>query len=383
MKSVSVLSTVAKLARPTFVAPKRNITNLTRKNIASVATTKTNVAQFLRFQTFGVRTFVEQQNRERRPRAPRPINESNTQFYAVVEGNRQNHDEIVNELQSVASNLGVADNFSTIKSVDNRTFVFFNFSNATDALNGAEQVRNLAKEQKIRTRLASADEVELVKEQITKPSSVVVLNKIPFGANETELREFLHEYKIVDISIGHGKAFIQFSSPEEASKVINEKQGITYGRSPIYVSPAIGVDLLNHRANPVKMVRVGSIAWGTEESAVESFFRDAGLNVNKVIGITENRNGNTVLNSVFIDFATPQDALKALSKDKENLGERPIRISLSSGKEIKITKDRIAKRQAEGQFSGESRNYERRERRDRNDGERRQRRPRREESDDE
>jgi hypothetical protein len=151
------------------------------------------------------------------------------------------------------------------------------------------------------------------------------------------------------VTAGNGNAAVKFASVEDATKAL-EKNNTEFARRQIQVGPCLEMDFKYNAARPPKIIRVR----GAPSSATEADFRKffEGLEITRFNATSrEGIAGRIVPGDVFIEFATPDDAAKALKMDRQNMGDRYLQIYKSAVRE-RMARTNPNRNQGRGGFGG-------------------------------
>lgn len=198
----------------------------------------------------------------------------------------------------------------------------------------AAQAISWAKEQsvsgeRIACHASSEEERDAVIEDHKQPSQVITC-RVPFQATEQDMLNLFDGFHISNMVVGHGAAFIKFSSAEEAQTAL-QKQGLALGNRQVFPKPSIEFDLRRAKLRPVKVLK----ARGAPRDATESDYRTLfdGLTVTRVVSTFRDKDGTTVNGPTFVEFATEEELNEALKRDRQKIGERYVLLNRSSPKE--------------------------------------------------
>eukprot|EP00250_Pteridium_aquilinum_P014929 c22286_g1_i2 orf=356-2299(-) len=164
------------------------------------------------------------------------------------------------EFRSVFEAFGPISSAVVMRDADGKSkcFGFVNFNNPDDAAKAVENLNGkwinekewyVGRAQKKSEREADlkARFEQLRKEKIEKSQGVnLYLKNIDDGIDDEKLKEFFSSYgsvsscKIMKTSQGQsmGSGFVSFSTPEEATRAVNEMNGKMVGSKPLYVAYA-------------------------------------------------------------------------------------------------------------------------------------------------
>jgi len=259
---------------------------------------------------------------------------------AVIRGlseGKQNEAEIKNMFPGAEI---VADGVQVLKDGKGKSLgvVFVEFSSAEEATRALDAYRETQRGVErdpdtpmISVRPSSAEEREGAISTASVPSTYVVMRRIPYAATDDEIRNIFTGLNVESLTVGNGSAVVKFATAEDAARAL-EKNNTEFARRPITVSPGLEMDFKFSSARPSKVIRVRGAPTGATETDYRKFFD--GLEITRFNATSrEGIAGRIVPGDVFIEFANPEDAAKALKMDRQNMGDRYLQIYKSAVRE--------------------------------------------------
>jgi len=337
--AISLLSAFTKASKPV----QMNVARFSTKNVARtfIKTPVTRVMPQIQIQSpFGfVRSYGEeggQRKRQFRQEAPLTTNVLLVRAPVGV------------DIQTALGNFGVVENGVHTFETGSTPYIFVEFNSAEDATRALRFIRSRSKNpssEVANTSVvpSSAEEIEALRKQSSQPSNVAVLPKIPFYFSEADLKEVFPGFEFASISVGHGKAYVKFNTPEEADKFVAQAGVATIGKYPVSIYKSIPFDMEKHQKTPVNTIKIRGHPAETTEDDIRSFLE--GLAITRVFMNTVEIPGGRSVSEVYVTFNDPSHVESAVSKDKEKIGSRWVSIRRSSQKELRKTLER--KRQQE------------------------------------
>lgn len=193
-------------------------------------------------------------------------------------------------------------------------------------------------------RNISDSDLQNIQNEVTQPSSYVKFSRLPFSFGTEDLKNLLGEYSIEDASVGQTMGVVKCSTPEEAARLVSEKNGTVSNVRGIRLSVSLALpsDLDFAKSTQSKFVRVRNIPSDSKYTDIKEFFGE--LNPTRVKMIYSNRpESEGEVFGAIAEFSSVEDAEKALEKTQSKLGSRVISVTRSSKKELQF----ISKKQAE------------------------------------
>jgi len=261
------------------------------------------------------------------------------------------------DVQSALSSFGIVENGVHTFETGSSPYIFIEFNSTEDATRAIRFIRSRSRNpsSEIGNTTASpssAEEIEQLRQQSSKPSSVAVLPKVPFYFTEADLKEVFPNFNFASASVGHGKAYVKFNTPEEADKFIEQAGIATIGKYPVNIYKSIDFDMQRHSRVPVTTVKIRGAPSETTEDDVRAFLE--GLNVNRVVMSSVEINGGRVINEIYVTFGDTQSVDAAVAKDREKIGSRWVSVRRSSQKEVRKSLER--KREQENSYRDNEQN---------------------------
>jgi hypothetical protein len=342
--AISLLSAFTKASKPV----QMNVARFSTKNVARtfIRTPITRVIPQMKQLPFGnIRSYNNEEGGQRRKqfRQEAPLTTNILLVRAPVGV----------DIQAALGNFGVVENGVNTFETGSTPYIFVEFNSAEDATRALRFIRSRSKNpsSEIANTSASpssAEEIETLRQQSQKPSTVAVLPKVPFYFTEADLKEVFPGFKFTSLSVGHGKGYVKFATPEEADKFVAQSGVATIGKYPVAIYKSISFDMDKHAKNPVVTVKIRGHPAETTEEEIREFL--SGLNVTRVVMNAVEIPGGRVISEVYVTFPDSQSVDAAVAKDREKIGSRWVSVRRSSNKEIRKALER--KRQQENSYGG-------------------------------
>lgn len=234
----------------------------------------------------------------------------------------------------------VADGVQVLKDSKGKSLgaVFVEFSSSEEATRALDAYRETQRATErdpesagVAVRSSSPEEREAAAASASVPSTYVVLKRLPYAATEEEIKNIFTGLNVESVSVGNGSGVVKFATAEDAARAL-EKNGTEFARRPIVVTSGLEMDFKYSSARPPKIIRVRGAPVGATETDYRKFFD--GLEITRFNATSrEGIAGRIVPGDVFIEFATPEDAAKALKMDRQNMGDRYLQIYKSAHRE--------------------------------------------------
>jgi len=180
-------------------------------------------------------------------------------------------------------------------------------------------------------RTSSPEEREGALSASSTPSTYVLVKRLPYSATDDEVKNVFSGFNVTGVTVGNGSAVVKFASADDAARAL-EKNGAEFARRQVVVAPGLEMDYNFSIARPPKLIRVRGAPSSATEQDYRKFFD--GLEITRFNATSrEGIAGRIVPGDVFIEFATPEDAAKALQMDRQNMGDRYLQIYRSAARE--------------------------------------------------
>jgi len=276
----------------------------------------------------------ENQTQQRRPRRERSEPEINTTIVLVrgLPWERYNSNDITSLFQPLQpKQIHILKDHGNDKP---NGLVFVEFSSVEDVRTALRQTRAIAVDgRNVFVRPASEEEFQEASNLTQAPSNVVCVKRVPFYMTADEVRGLFQGFNPETVVCENGNAYLRFKTQEERQKALTAE--INYRDKKLMIVPSSEYDLKRSLANPSKVVRVRGAPNGASEEEIRAFFQ--GHNVTRVNFTTrESVSGKVLPGDIFVEFATAEEATRSLQLDRQNLGDRYLRISKSAPKERRL-----------------------------------------------
>ena len=176
---------------------------------------------------------------------------------------------------------------------------------------------------------------------------VIMMRGLPYDATVNDVIKFFGtEFDIVDNGIvlpldsdgrASGQAFVQFTNAEDAAKAL-KKNREHMGRRYIEIFESSTDDVLQHQQEKLKIksrmmndhvVRLRGLPWDCSKDDVANFFGSEFDIVEDGILLPLASDGRSS-GQAFVQFTNSADAAKALTRNRQNMGQRYIEVFESS-----------------------------------------------------
>lgn len=332
--AISLISAFTKASKPV----QMNFARYSTRNVVKsfIRSPVTRVMPQIQIQApFGfVRSFSEEQQGRKRSFKQDPPLTTNILLVRAPVGL---------DIQAALGNFGIVENGVHSFETGATPYVFVEFNSAEDATRALRFIRSRSKNPSsevanVSASPSSAEDIEALRQQSSKPSHVAVLPKIPFAFTVAELKEVFPGFNFAGVSIGHGKAYVKFNTAEEADKFVAQAGSATIGKYPVAIYKSIQFEMDKHAKNPVNTVKIRGHPTETTEDEIRAFLE--GLSVSRVLMNSIEIPGGRVVSEVYVTFSDPSHVDAAVDKDRQKIGSRWVSVRRSSGKEIRKSLER-------------------------------------------
>lgn len=209
-------------------------------------------------------------------------------------------------------------------------------------------MQELPPESEIYLRPATDQEVNRVLEEVKKPSNIIFIKQIPHDASKQQIRDLFPNTSLndADIVVGNGVAFVKFPSEGEAKQALQVTGYERFSRMKLSRGLPIQFDRLSETLPTV--VKIKNAPIGVRISDLRQVFDGLNIVGSKTIFLAT-EDGTQVPATIFLEFGSPEEAQKALESSGAYIGDRHIRVYMSSRVERRRMINRARELQREQQ----------------------------------